>query len=319
MKILIVGAGIVGSIHGWALSVAGHDVTHLVRPGRSARCGAGIPVDILDRRKGKPGRFRGTYSIRTVEDCQAGNGYDLLIAPIHHFALNEVITDILPRLPRTAVLFLTQNWEGTARIDAALPRARYIFGDAKAGGSWEGELLVATIKSMDIGPMDPTGMPLALTVKTCLESAAIKTTIHADDMLHYLWVQFAVSGGLWPAVIKAGSFKAALRDRRAGDEAFAALHECLGLLERRGVRLDAFTELSVYRSSSPFRKIFAMAMMSWMFTFNEYNKRCSAHALKDPREVRAFYYDLLETGRELGHPMPVFSGYKPFIDRFSGA
>jgi len=36
MKILIVGAGIVGTIYGWALlPKPGHEVTHLVRPGRA--------------------------------------------------------------------------------------------------------------------------------------------------------------------------------------------------------------------------------------------------------------------------------------------
>jgi pyruvate/2-oxoglutarate dehydrogenase complex dihydrolipoamide dehydrogenase (E3) component len=37
MKLLIVGAGIIGSIYGWALAEAGHDVTHLVRPGKAAK------------------------------------------------------------------------------------------------------------------------------------------------------------------------------------------------------------------------------------------------------------------------------------------
>jgi hypothetical protein len=33
-------------------------------------------------------------------------------------------------------LLLTQNWRGKADIDPILPRARYVYGDAKAGGSF---------------------------------------------------------------------------------------------------------------------------------------------------------------------------------------
>jgi 2-dehydropantoate 2-reductase len=35
MKILIVGAGIIGSIYGWALANVGHSVTHFVRRGKA--------------------------------------------------------------------------------------------------------------------------------------------------------------------------------------------------------------------------------------------------------------------------------------------
>jgi ketopantoate reductase len=36
MKILIVGAGVIGASYGWALSKAGHDVTHFVKPAQDA-------------------------------------------------------------------------------------------------------------------------------------------------------------------------------------------------------------------------------------------------------------------------------------------
>jgi ketopantoate reductase len=36
MHVLVVGAGIIGSIYGWALTESGHKVVHLVRSGRAA-------------------------------------------------------------------------------------------------------------------------------------------------------------------------------------------------------------------------------------------------------------------------------------------
>ncbi len=49
MKVLVVGAGVIGSIYGWALSEAGHSVTHLVRPGRSKLFTNGISIDMMGR------------------------------------------------------------------------------------------------------------------------------------------------------------------------------------------------------------------------------------------------------------------------------
>lgn len=54
MRVLTVGAGVVGTIYGWALSEAGHDVVHLVRPGRAQALAGGIATDVLDKRPGHP-------------------------------------------------------------------------------------------------------------------------------------------------------------------------------------------------------------------------------------------------------------------------
>jgi ketopantoate reductase len=45
MKVLIIGRGVVGTIHGWALSEVGIDVTHVVRK-EGLRCTH--TLDLLD-------------------------------------------------------------------------------------------------------------------------------------------------------------------------------------------------------------------------------------------------------------------------------
>jgi 2-dehydropantoate 2-reductase len=53
VKILMTGAGIIGTIYGWALAEGGREVVHLVRPGRAARLANGVAMDVFDRRKGR--------------------------------------------------------------------------------------------------------------------------------------------------------------------------------------------------------------------------------------------------------------------------
>ena len=54
MKTLIVGAGVIGVIYGWALLKAGAEVTHFVRPGMAGQFPKGVTLDLLDERKGYP-------------------------------------------------------------------------------------------------------------------------------------------------------------------------------------------------------------------------------------------------------------------------
>jgi hypothetical protein len=58
-------------------------------------------------------------------------------------------------------------------------------------------------------------------------------------------------------------------------------------------------------------------MMKFTFTYNEYAKRSSAHALANPREIRTFFYDLLNTGRELHVDMPTMASFQQDIEEFS--
>jgi 2-dehydropantoate 2-reductase len=67
MKIMIVGAGVIGTISGWALSNAGHDVIHFVRPGRISKYKEGTLIDVLDKRKGHKAQYTEQYSLKLVE------------------------------------------------------------------------------------------------------------------------------------------------------------------------------------------------------------------------------------------------------------
>jgi ketopantoate reductase len=47
MRVLVVGAGIIGSIYGYALTESGHQAAHLVRSGRAAAFRDGMRFDIV--------------------------------------------------------------------------------------------------------------------------------------------------------------------------------------------------------------------------------------------------------------------------------
>jgi 2-dehydropantoate 2-reductase len=249
MHVLVVGAGVIGTIYGWALSASGHHVVHLVRSGRAADFSNGLAVDLFDRRKGHKRNFRGLYKLGAVESLSPENTFELIIVPTKHYALAQALREIAPEAGTADFLLLTQNWRGTAEIDAILPRSRYVYGDAKAGGTFSEGGLIATLSAIDIG--SPEGEPSALAKKAASLFAAsdIKTNLHAH-MLHYLWIQYAITGGLWAALIHAGSFDAILANGNAGRAAFNVARECLEVVRRRGVVLSEYPEAVPFLTNS---------------------------------------------------------------------
>lgn len=318
MKVLIVGAGVIGVTYGFMLGRGGHDVTHLVRAGRAARFDTPLPVDVLYREENRFHRFRGTHVLNVLETIVDPDRFDLVIFPGHHYTMGEILSDLVPRFPHTPFLFLTQNWTGTGEIDAVLGKDQYLLGDAKAGGAWQNGKLVSAIHSVDLGPGDGGALDLAEWVKGWFEAAGLETVVHTD-MVHYLWVQFAITGGLSPALIAAGSFKALFRDRALREASLTAVGECFNLVARRGVDVAAYPEARQLLERSWLKDKLLTLMLWWQFTFSEFGKRTSADALGNPRETKAFYYDILSMAQRLEVPMPVFSSFRPAIDAFAAS
>jgi 2-dehydropantoate 2-reductase len=318
MRVLMIGAGIIGSIYGWALAESGHRVVHLVRSGSAAALRDGLPLDVFDRRKGRKRNFRGRYKLDAVETLSPTDSFELVIVPVKHYALAQTLREIVPRACAAPFLLQTQHWRGTEEIDPILPRRRYIYGDAKAGGTFSEATLVAALSAIDMGV--PEGQPSELAKKAAalFASANIKTRVHAD-MLHYLWVQYAITGGLWAALVHAGSFDALLNDGDAMSAALRAGCECLEVVRQRGVDLSRYPEAAPILTNSALRRRVSIWMARWMFRHDEYTKPCSGHAFGDPVEVKTFYDDLIAIGHELGVSMPLMESYGEAIRGFASA
>ena len=318
MKIMIVGAGIIGTIYGWAFAEAGHEVTHLVRSGRGTQFSKGIEIDMYDVRKGHRRDFLGHYPIQVTEDVPPNTTFDLIVVPTKHYRLIETLNQIVPKIGEADYWLLTQNWDGVEAVNTILPTSHYVYGDAKAGGKFDGNTLVATIASVDIGQVDGRQDECLDKVVRLCESAQIGITVR-KNILHYLWVQYAVTGGLWPALVKGGSLEGALANRQVGEQAFRAVGECLEVTSRRGVDLKDYPETKLYMNSSPIGLWIASLTVKFMFRYNKLVQRSSAHGLSDAEEVKAFYYDLLNSGKQLGVDMPAMRAFEPDIRQFVSA
>lgn len=319
MKILVVGAGVIGNTYGWALSEANHDVAHFVRPGKASQLTKGVTIDLLDSRKGQKKQFIGSYNINVTENVSPTHGFDLVIVPTKPYQLEAALQQIVPIVGQADFLLLTQNWSGTEKIDAILSPSRYLYGDAKAGGTFKSGILVSALfPSIDLGQTNGRHDDILNKVASLFEDIGIKPTLQ-ENILHYIWLQYAINAGLWPALVQAGSLENLLRNRRAGDLSLQAVRECLDVVACRGVDLDKYPEVRMFYKTSFITRQIAGLMITLMFRFNKSIQRTSAHALGDPLEIKTAYYDLLNTGKELGVPLPVLSGFENDIIRFASS
>ena len=313
MKVMIVGAGVIGTIVGWALSDAGYDVVHFVRPGRMSKHKDGTLIDVLDKRKGHKAKYTEQYSLKLVESISQSDGFNFVIVPVKHYQLEDTLQQIVPALGNANYLLLTQNWKGSEEIDTLLPQSRYLFGDIKAGGGFREGKLVSTIKAIDLGQVNNQHGECLDTAIDLFQSADFTVTVQ-ENILHYLWIQYAINGGLWPILVRAGSFKSALSDRKLSNLGLFSVKECLEVAARRGVDLKKYPDAQMYSNTSFLSRQLAGIILKYMFTHNEYVKRNSVHALSDPKEIKTFYSDIVTTGKELGVDMPIMNSFMQDIN-----
>lgn len=297
VKTLIVGAGVIGSIYGWVLSRGGYDITHFVRPGKSPQLAKGIPIDILDSRKGYDKQYIGHYNLKVTEALNSSESFEFVIIPTKPYLVEDALKQIIPYTAGANYLLLTQNWNSTAAIDMLLPQSRYVYGDAKAGGSFQNATLISAIfPTIDLGKVNGRKDNSFTQIATLFDSIGIQPILQ-DNILYYIWVQYAINAGLWPALVRAGGLEALLRDRRTGDLSLFAVKECLEVVALRGVDLKKYPDARMYSNTSWIGRQITGLMLRLLFRFNKSVQRSSAHALGDPQEVKMSYYALLKTGR----------------------
>ncbi|MFN8381428.1 MAG: 2-dehydropantoate 2-reductase N-terminal domain-containing protein [Anaerolineales bacterium] len=317
MKVLIVGAGIIGSVFGWALTEGGHDVTHFVRRGKAAQFVNGMPVDMLENRKGKK-NFIGKYNIKVTETLAPSDEYELVIVPTKPYQVMDVLKQIVPLTGNADYLLLTQNWNGTAEIDAVLPQSRYIYGDAHAGGIFKDGLLIGVIMN-DIVLGQVNGKQDAILKKfvALFEGIQMKVVL-PENILHYIWVQYAINAGLWTGLVRVGDLQKLLGDKINGPLSLLSVKECLDVAAKRGIDLKKYPESKMYMNTgSKIGAMIAGMMVRMMFKFNQSVQRASAHGLGDPTEIKEAFDSLLKTGSELGVEMPVTKSFQLDMDKFA--
>ncbi len=205
MKILIVGLGNVGLMHGWALSEGGVDVTHVVRKGSLAKYAHDINMDVQDMRSGKQENYTALYRPKLVDEVAPGEGYDLVMVATNHLQGVDAVREYMDKVPGADFLMFCGNWEGPGVIDELIPRGRYVWGYSVFSGAMgsDGVMYANIQKTYRIGALDGSPEVLLGNIEAEFARARISPVIKKDIMA-WLWTHHALNAGLQGTVLVQG-------------------------------------------------------------------------------------------------------------------
>ncbi len=148
MNVLVVGAGVIGSVYGAHLGAAGHSVSvldHGPRTGHIASNGLQVR-DVLD------GQLTNTGA-QVVSDVGAGH-YDLVLVAVRRDQLTPAGARLTGLAGRPTVLFFGNNPAGHAAINVQVPGAVFLGFPGIGGTITDGEARYVRI------PQQPTTLPV---------------------------------------------------------------------------------------------------------------------------------------------------------------
>ena len=319
MKILVFGAGVIGTMHAWAFESAGHRVSLLVRPGHEDRWAKGVALRILDGRRGAEEEAKVLYRPNVVTSFTADDGYDLIVDAVRYTQAEGVLPQIAANRGNALVLFFHQSWRGLDVIDRTLRKEQYVLGMPRAGGVLSNGILDGAFEGKVTLGTSTCGRPTTPVV----ESAARKNLDFVsglfrpagfevdvpENMEHWYWVHFASTAAYTGAIAKAGGYDAFANDKTAIRETLGAGREAMAICEARGVDLRRIADAKVFAAAplvaAPLmRRALAQPLL----------RRMSQTQPDYASEFRTIFDEVLETGRQLNVPMPHLDAYRPFVD-----
>ena len=301
MKTLIVGAGVIGVTYGWALSEAGHAVTHFVKSGRKEQLKDGVTLDLIDDRKRHQKINTTKYALQCVESLTPDDHYELIILPIHFHQVEAALQALVPVSGNTIFLDLGSNWNGTEAIEKLVSRERLVLGFPYGGGMFEdGTCIVNLGSKVYLGSVDGTRTEALERVKAFFAQADIQTDI-PDNMLHLLWASHVAAVAFSAGIVRAQGVNAFLHDE-------AALRQCYSVVKE-------LHELCRQRGADPYRypdQSFLFKIPIWLFmpvlrlfcTYNAGVVRIFNHIAEPERDARALYIAMLKTAQGLNFDLP---------------
>jgi ketopantoate reductase len=205
MKMLIIGLGNIGTIHGWALSQAGMDVTHAVRKGSAGKYESGIKMDVLDLRGESPKNYQTVYHPILTEDVRPDDNYELVLVATNHLQALEAVRQYSNLAPDADFLIFTANWEGTDEFDRILSRSRYLWGfSVSTGARGDDDVLYANIqKSYRIGELDGSRTHRLGRIINLFARAGMNPDVKTN-IIEWQWVHHAIDAGMLGAALYQG-------------------------------------------------------------------------------------------------------------------
>ncbi len=316
MKILVIGAGVIGVTYAWQLSLSGNEVTLFVRPEKvNPLRENGIHITCLDTRGLKERETKTVFHPPVTDTINLSDKYDLIMVCVNSNQIESVLPILKPIAGMMDILFFSNLWDGLEQIAAVLEPSQYFLGyPFKAGGGRVGNSIDTVIFGTAftetlIGELDGTTSQRIKRITTALKHAGMNPRIHGNIraylLSHYVWAAANVG-----AYMQAGSYADFSQDRTALRRMYLAMREGFAVCRAKGVNPAMITPTCFY-----YLPLFLLVPLTKvLYGIPSMRRMFEGHVLHSPDEVSDMYLQVLETGNVCGVAMPNFSSYYPFLE-----
>ena len=208
MRLLIFGAGVLGSFYALKLLACGHDVTVLARGRRASQLRAdGLVVQ-------EHGRINRHAHVSVIETLAPEAAYDYVLVLVRNDQVESVLPSLATSKATPNVVFMFNNMVGPERLVRALGRERVLLGfpgaagERAADGSVVATVLPALMQMTTFGELDGRLTPRLRRLAAALKEAGFPTAL-SRNMDAWLKTHVAVVSPI------ADAFYAAVSDLKA--------------------------------------------------------------------------------------------------------
>ncbi len=208
-KVLVFGAGVLGSLYALMLRKAGNDVTVVARGSRyDDICSRGIVIEHFDREEQE------TAAVKVVNAMPVDEYYDFCLVAVQKIQLASALEALKVNRVIPLFLFMVNTAEGPEVMLDALGAERVVLGFANAGGERDGHivrLMVAKGKAVTMGEPDGTISERLQSLAATFREAGIPVEF-SKNMDAWLRYHVALVGPLANAMYMAGGSNYNLAD-----------------------------------------------------------------------------------------------------------
>jgi 2-dehydropantoate 2-reductase len=313
MKILVYGAGVIGTLYGGRLARAGHRVTVVARGRRlvEIRQHGLVLEDIVHRR-----RWR--VRVEAAERFDPENDQDLALITVRRDQLTSVLPELATNSRIPILLFMLNNPTGSASLAEALGPDRVLLGFPGAGGTRDGHVVSYAMIAQQpttLGELDGTRTGRLREIAKAFRDADFPTKICGDMdawlKAHAFFVT-AICGAIYLA---AGDCRNLSRDNAVLTLMMHGVREGFTAVRALGQIVTPFS-LQVLFTWLPdvfvigyWRRFFATEMADYIF---------GGHARAAAREMRDLASDCRSLLEKSGVEAPSLWRLYRAIDEFIG-
>ncbi len=312
MKILVFGAGVIGTTYAWQLSESGYDVSLLVRKHKLVRYShSGISINCTDMRGKKKEFVKTVFRPKTTDRLNHDHDYDLIIVSVRTTQLEEAIPYVAKFAGQATILFLSNLWDGFDLINKHLTSAQMVYGfpGMAGGGRTDNSIncLLFRNGSTMLGEPDGKTSRRLVDIANIFGRSGLQPKI-TNNIITWLKAHYVWPAASFGAVCKAGDARSFASNYLLVKQSALAIREGLKVCKKERVN-----PMKIFPYNLFFLPTFIITPLLKRSYSEEMAEVMDGHIKHGFDEMKKQYYDIVRAGKKHGVRMPYLVSFEKYI------